>query len=533
MFILRKKKIVGSKAYRTVLLVESVWNEEKKSPRHKTILNLSKWDESYINALDMALKGKQGFSIQDLETASGKSVGGLIVIKKIADRIGITGALGKTKYAGLTLLLIMGRILSKGSRLKLCEWGETQEIETITGVRSYNEDRLYETLDWLSANQEKIEQRLFKHRYKKDGKKPALYLYDITSSYLEGDCNDLGEYGYNRDGKRGKKQIVVGLMTDKKGIPVSIEVFKGNTSDSTTVIGQIEKMATLFGVEKLVFVGDRGMLKSTQINTFSKHINYITAITKEHIKTLVKTGVIQLELFEEDLTEIEDNGIRYFARRNPIRAKEIQKTRADKIANLSQKIDVSNRYLKAHPKAKASTQLAYLNQQIKKVCLAAICSLSQHDNGKIQLVINQKKEDELRLLDGCYVIKTDLRKDEVSAQQAHQRYKDLAFVEKAFRTMKTGCLEIRPIFVRKESRTRGHVFVTMLAYMIVQHFWEHVRKLNITLDHAWNTLDHLHTTIVKLNDKSVNRIPTPSKTCQNILTALDIKLPDNLPLVVN
>ena len=99
MFILRKKKIVGSKAYRTVLLVESVWNEEKKSPRHKTILNLSKWDESYINALDMALKGKQGFSIQDLETASGKSVGGLIVIKKIADRIGITGALGKTKYS--------------------------------------------------------------------------------------------------------------------------------------------------------------------------------------------------------------------------------------------------------------------------------------------------------------------------------------------------------------------------------------------------------------------------------------------------
>jgi transposase len=533
MFILRKKKIVGTKEYKSTLLVESVWNEEKKSPRHQTVLNLSKWAETDISALDLALKGKRGFTLEELETASGKSIGGLIVIKTIADKLGITKALGTTKYAGLSLLLIAGRILTQGSRLKLCEWGELQEIEAVIGVHSYNEDRLYETLDWLSENQSKIEQRIFKHRYEKENKIPAMYLYDITSSYLEGEKNELGAYGYNRDRKRGKKQIVIGLMTDQEGVPITIEVFKGNTSDSTTVTSQITKMAQQFGMEKLVFVGDRGMIKSTQIEAFTKYTNYITAITKEQIKTLVKKGVIQLELFEEKLVEIEHENVRYLARRNPVRAQEIQANRAEKMASLTEKIKEANLYLATHKKATVETQTTSLDKRISKLHLSSLCTLSVSDQGTIDLLINQESLDELIPLDGCYVIKTNLKKENLEASKVHQRYKDLAGVEKAFRTMKTTCLELRPIFVRKESRTRGHVFVTSLAYMITQYFWEKIKHLGLTMDHAWQTLNHLQTSILKVNDKSVLRIPTPSKTCQNILLALSIKSPDHLKLVVN
>lgn len=532
MFILRKKKVVGTKEYRSTLLVESVWNEEKKSPRHQTVMNLSKWSDTDVDALDLALKGKRGFSLEELETASGKSIGGLLVIKDIADKLGITKALGTTKYAGLSMLLIAGRILTQGSRLKICEWGELQEIEAVIGVSSFNEDRLYETLDWLSENQSKIEQRIFKNRNPREQKMPAMYLYDITSSYLEGQKNELGRYGYNRDGKRGKKQIVIGLMADKEGIPVSVEVFKGNTSDSTTVSSQIEKMANRFGVDKLVFVGDRGMIKSTQIEAFGKYTNYITAITKDQIKTLVKKEIIQLELFQETLLEIEHENIRYLTRRNPIRAQEIQTNRAEKIASITEKINIANLYLKDHEKAKIKTQIIALNKYISKLDISSLCSVFVSNQGELTLSIDKKTLDDLVALDGCYVIKTDLKKEELEASKVHQRYKDLAFVEKAFRTMKTACLEIRPIFVRKESRTRGHVFVTSLAYMIIQDFWRKIKHIGLTLDHALQTINHLQTTILKVKNNSITRIPTPSKACQSILNALDIKLPDHLNLVV-
>ena len=307
-----------------------------------------------------------------------------------------------------------------------------------------------------------------------------MYLYDITSSYLEGQKNELGRYGYNRDGKRGKKQIVIGLMADKEGIPVSVEVFKGNTSDSTTVSSQIEKMANRFGVDKLVFVGDRGMIKSTQIEAFGKYTNYITAITKDQIKTLVKKEIIQLELFQETLLEIEHENIRYLTRRNPIRAQEIQTSRAEKIASITEKINIANLYLKEHEKAKIKTQIIALNKYISKLDISSLCSVFVSNQGELTLSIDKKTLDDLVALDGCYVIKTDLKKEELEASKVHQRYKDLAFVEKAFRTMKTACLEIRPIFVRKESRTRGHVFVTSLAYMIIQDFWRKIKHIGLT-----------------------------------------------------
>lgn len=531
MFILRKTKKVGAKTYHSVVLAESVWDEKAKRSRHKTHLNLSTWPEADVVALEKLLKGQKGFRLDDVETTSGKSLGGIYCIKALADELGISRALGTTKHAKLAQLLIAGRILTQGSRLKLCEWGETQEIASILGIDHYDENDLYNTLDWLSMNQAKIEQKLFESRYGNES--TALYLYDITSSYLEGEHNALAAFGYNRDGKKGKKQVVIGLLTDKEGIPITVEVFKGNTTDCSTVESQVDKMSERFGIEKLVLVGDRGMIKSTQIKRFSEGISYITAITKAQIDTLIKRDVIQLGLFDNELIEVEDDGVRYILRRNPDRAIDIQRHRADKLQVLQGKVAASNRYLRAHPKAHVSTQLNQLTQVIAKLKLKAICRLEDTADGTIRLLIDEQQALECARLDGCYVIKTDLKKEDLSTQEVHQRYKDLTHVEHAFRTMKTTCLEVRPIFVRKESRTRGHVFVTMLSYMVVQQCWKRIRSLGITLDHAWQTLNHLQTTRLSLNDTLVNRVPTPSDRCQQILQALGVSFPKSLPLVGN
>ena len=189
----------------------------------------------------------------------------------------------------------------------------------ILDLEAFDEDDLYENLDWLCENQAAIEGRLFNHL----GASPApeVFLYDVTSSYLEGTENELAAFGYNRDGKRGKKQIVIGLLCDGAGEPLSIEVFTGNTSDPKTLAPQIRKAAERFGARGVTFVGDRGMIKSGQIEALGEErFHYITAITKAQIRTLLKDQVIQLDLFDRDLAEVEANdGLRYILRRNPAR----------------------------------------------------------------------------------------------------------------------------------------------------------------------------------------------------------------------
>ncbi len=206
----------------------------------------------------------------------------------------------------------------------------------------------------LSEKQAEIEQRLFTAR--RGNAKPQLFLYDVTSSYLEGDKNALGDWGYNRDKKRGKKQIVIGLLCDEEGEPVSTEVSAGNTSDINTFESQVKKEAENFGCERVTFVGDRGMIKSGQIKDLAKAgFNYITAITKPQIRSMLNKGVFQMSLFDERILEIEHEGVRYILRKNPIRAEEMARTRASKQAAIYKLIDKQNEYLAAHPRADVFT----------------------------------------------------------------------------------------------------------------------------------------------------------------------------------
>ena len=184
-------------------------------------------------------------------------------------------------------------------------------------------------MDWLDEQQPALEEALFTHRYATAGQAPTLYLHDVTSSYLEGDQNELGEYGYNRDGKKGKKQIVIGLLTDEEGWPITVEVFAGNTQDPKTFKAQIDKMVQRFGVKQVTWVGDRGMIKTVQISDLKEAgFHYITAITKPQIEALLKTELLQLSMFDEDLLEVTTEEVRYIVRRNPQRAEELAAVRS-------------------------------------------------------------------------------------------------------------------------------------------------------------------------------------------------------------
>lgn len=526
MYITRTKKKVGDKTYRSILLVRSV--RKNGLPRHETILNLSNWDEQHIEALEQSLKGKSlqkdSINLEEVESKTGRSIGGLLVVKHLAKTLGITEALGTTEEAKLAMVLIAGRLLTQGSRLKLCEWQEMAEVEAVFGKR-YTQYDLYDALDWVAKNQAKIETRLFKKRYPDECKKPSLFLYDITSSYLEGDQNELGRYGYNRDGKKGKKQIVIGLLTDLEGIPISVEVFEGNRSDCTTVMDQVEKMAERFGVTDLVLVGDKGMIKKTQITAFKQNTHYITSITHQQIRSLVAEGIIQLSLFENELLEVEHEGIRYILRKNPIRAQDMQESREERLMYMQSQIDKANDYLKAHTRSKTETHQSKLQTRLNRLKLGSFCEIESKD-GVLTLQIDLAKKTHLADLDGCYVIKTDLSKEALSAQKVHECYKRLAQVEYAFRSIKTGYLELRPIYVRKESRTRGHVFIAMLAYMIFQAFSQAIKPLSLTTEAALDHVSLLQTTELTFGKLAVKKIQTPSSTCLAIFQALNLKIPN-------
>ena len=230
----------------------------------------------------------------------------------------------------------------------------------VLGLGTFDEDALYENLDWLAGAQAAIEDRLFAQRTKT--KPVSLFLYDVTSSYLEGTHNALAAFGYNRDGKKGKLQIVIGLLCDEDGHPVSIEVFPGNTQDPHTFAAQINKVKARFGVTEITFVGDRGMIKGQQIEDLAQQgFHYITAITKPQIEKLLRTGTFQMDLFDQELAEVlADEGIRYVLRRNPVRAQEVRDTRHAKLATLQAQVAKQNQYLTDHPRANAQGALQKL-----------------------------------------------------------------------------------------------------------------------------------------------------------------------------
>ena len=347
---------------------------------------------------------------------------------------------------------------------------------------------------------------------------------------MEGEQNKLADWGYNRDGKKRKKQIVIGLMTDGEGWPIAIEVFRGNTKDTATVKSQIEKMANRFSVDKVTLVGDRGMIKSMQISDLSdEHFHYITAITKPQIEKLIKDGVLQMSLFDEELAEVSANDIRYILRRNPVRANEIAAIRESKLKSLNKLIAQQNTYLAEHSRAHVEAALKKSRGKCKVLKINKWAEVNSE--GRILGVkINADEQALESQLDGCYVIKTDLSANGASTTAVHSRYKDLAEVEYAFRTMKTTLLEMRGIFVRKEERTRAHVFIIMLAYLLAYQLRRLWYDVELTVEEGIAELASVCSIeVVTSGQVSYQTIPEPRQLGKILLSKAGVSLPDAIP----
>lgn len=535
MHIQRVKSKQGKKTYEQILLRESyrVPGAERSSVKKRTLLNLTKYPPQIVQAFELALKHRGDLSVltsmDDIALEQGPSVGAVFALLEVARQLGIEKALGTHQNGKMALWQVIARANSQGSRLSSVRLAKNTAAADIVGFKEgFCEDNLYENLAWLAENQERIEKQLFASRRGKN--KPELFLYDVTSSYLEGDQNALANWGYNRDKKRGKKQIVIGLLCDEQGEPVSVEVFTGNTPDPQTFGAQVQRVAERFGCQTVTFVGDRGMIKSAQVKDLAKSgFHYITAITKPQIRSLIKKGVFQLELFDEKLCEIQDSGVRYVLRRNPVRAKEMAASRASKLAALQALAAEQNLYLAEHPRADEYKAWKKVSDKDSKLRLSSIVTVTASDR-HINVDVDTEYMAYLAELDGCYVIKSDLPDEAADKELIHDRYKDLAMVETAFRTCKTTHLEVRPVFVRTEANTRGHVLVVMLAYLIVRALKKAWKDFDLTVEEGLKELDRIcaMNLSVKEGDACL-RIPEPSPTARELLDALDVKLPQFLP----
>lgn len=521
----------NGKVYESVYLRHSYREGGKVQKRN--IANLTHCPPEVITAIELALKNKGDLtalrSLKEVGLKEGLSVGAVWTVYKAAKRLGIEKALGTDFSGKLALWQVIARVIDQGSRLSAVRLAQAHAACDVLGIqRGFDENDLYENLSWLCQRQEQIERRLFLAR--RGGRKPELFLYDVTSSYLEGQNNALGAYGYPRDGKKGKKQIVIGLLCDEAGQPVSTEVFKGNTQDLATFGSQVKKLAERFGCQRVTVVGDRGMIKTAQMEDLSRAgFHYITAITKPEIMTLVRCGIVQMELFDAVVCEVEHEGVRYILRRNPLRAEEVAAKRADKLACVQRFVGKQNSYLAQHPRARLSTAEKSVWEKIAKLKIEAWVSL-RAEGRTLSLEKDEGALEKASRLDGCYVITTDVPREVADKEVIHDRYKDLAQVEQAFRMCKSAHLEVRPVHVRTEAHTRGHVLVVMLAYLVRRALSEAWNSLDLTVEEG---LEHLKTICsMEINVEgggSCLRIPTPRAQSRALLQALDISLPEALP----
>ena len=529
----RSKTTAGGKTYHRVLLRQSFRLEGKV--KHRTIANLSACSHDELQAIELALKHKHDLdSLRSpnpgpLHLRQGLSFGAVWALHQLAQRIGLTDVLGSERQGQLALWQVLARVIQPGSRLSAVRLAGSHAACDVLELDPFNEDQLYPNLAWLAENQARIELELF-HSLHPNGC-PDLFLYDVTSSYLEGDHNALAAWGYNRDGKPGKKQIVIGLLCDSQGRALSIEVFAGNTGDPKTIGSQIRKVVERFGGKGVTFVGDRGMIKGPQIKELGQeHFHYITAISKPQIESLLKKKVFPMELFDTVLSEVASipEKVRYILRRNPQRALETQQSRQSKQDSLARLLQEKNNYLAQKPKAQVKVALKTVRARAAKLKIDDWLSV-QAQGRKLVLTVDEPALAEAKKLDGCYVIKTDLLGDWATTQVVHDRYKDLALVEQNFRTSKTVELEMRPVHVRLEASTRGHVLVVMLAHRLIQELQQCWAAENLTVQEGINELSSLCVTEVLVAGAVKDQlVPEGRAQVKRLLELAKVQMPKKL-----
>ncbi len=377
----------------------------------------------------------------------------------------------------LVAALVVERILEPRSKLATARALNEETLHSSLGemleVGDADEDELYEAMDWLLPRQNRIEQALAK----KHLSEATLVLYDLTSVYFEGRCCPLAKLGHSRDEKKGNLQIVIGLLTNRDGCPIAVEVFDGNTGDPKTVAGQIAKIRERFAIQRVVLVGDRGVLTSARIREDLKPtegIDWITALRAPSIQQLVESGSLQMGLFDEkDLAEILDPaypGERLIACKNPILAEERARKREDLLKATEKELaQIAAATQKAKRPLRGESAIGLrVGRVLGRFKMSKHFRIRIEDSG-FHYERDQKRIAEESALDGIYVIRTSLPLEKLSSSDTVRCYKRLSSVERAFRSTKTVDLKIRPVHHRLEKRVRAHVLLCMLAYYVEWH----------------------------------------------------------------
>jgi len=464
-----------------LLLRESFRKDGKVCKR--TLANLSSWEPARIEALRRVLRNDLATGrdpIDSFEVVRSLPHGHVAATHGVLRKLGVEKLLGsrRSRARDLVEAMVVARVVEPGSKLAT---GRALHRETahstlgeLLGVDDAETDELYAALDWLLARQARVEKALVR-RHLRDG---TLVLYDVTSSYFEGRCCPLAKLGHSRDGKRGKLQIVIGLLCDPEGRPLAVEVFDGNTGDPTTLAPQIRKLRERFGLARVVLVGDRGMLTSARIREELhpvEGLGWISALRGPAIAKLRAQGAIEPSLFDEhDLAEITSPDYpdeRLVVCRNPLLAAERARKR-EELLEATEK-ELAKVAAATQRKRRPLRGAAKIGERVGRV--ANKYKVAKHFAWTIdeESFVYERKEEDIRreaALDGLlYVIRTDVPADELTAEQTVRSYKSLSVVERAFRSMKTVDLKVRPIHHRKADRVRAHVFLCLLAYYVEWH----------------------------------------------------------------
>ena len=448
--------------------------------RKRTLANISDWPAEQIESLKRVLKGETFPSDSgSLEIIRSLPHGHVAAVVGTMRKLGLPQLIDATRSHDreLSLAMVAARILDPQSKLATAreldsETATTSLLETLQ-LESATADDLYEAMDWLFARQNRIEDRLAK-RHLSSG---TLVLYDVTSTYFEGRSCPLARLGHSRDERSGNLQIVFGLLANAEGCPIAVEVFEGNTGDPKTVASQVSKLRKRFELERVILVGDRGMLTNARIREDlqpAEGIDWITALRAPQIQALVTAGALQLSLFDErDLAEISHPdypGERLIACRNPLLAADRARKREELLAATEKNL----------AKIQSQTQRPRKPLRGKDAIGMAVGKVIGHYKmGKhFDMVIEdagfryQRKQAQIdaeAALDGIYVIRTSVKTEVASAEQTVFHYKSLSTVERAFRSMKSVDLKVRPIHHHLADRVRAHVFLCMLAYYVEWH----------------------------------------------------------------
>lgn len=458
--------------------------------RNRTLANLSHWPPTQLDALRSVLKGATSLATplpQAFNIVRSRPHGHVAAVLGTLYKLQLDRLIEKqsSRHRNLVLAMIVARVLQPASKLATSRGLHPDTLSSTLGellqLDSVTEDELYQAMDWLLPQQDRIERALAK-RHLAEG---CLVLYDLTSTYFEGRHCPLGKLGHSRDDAKGKLQIVFGLMTDARGCPVAVEVYAGNTSDPKTVSDQITKLRQRFGLQRVILVGDRGMITSARLRENLKPapgIEWITALRAPAIKKLASAGVLQLSLFDnKDLAEISHPdfpGERLVACYNPLLAGERARKRPELLAATEKKLEKIVQATRRNKRPLRGKQ--NIGLRVGKI-------LNHYKMGKhFQVQIEddnfsyQRKQANIEKeesLDGIYVIRTNVPAEVLSSEQAVRNYKSLSAVERAFRSLKTVDLHVRPIHHRQPDRVRAHIFLCMLAYYVDGHMRQDLAPL--------------------------------------------------------